>query len=212
MKSDRDSCIALAGLFQAAELSSRIARTGIAPVDAMEHSVYSLFQTSPASTEAVYGGVTGVRLGLETLLRQLDGGAKRNPEVTRYVIALLHLERKLSRKGPMLTRISDGIAATAARLEHFPMTHPNILAGLAGIYSDTISTLSPRIMVQGEPTHLQNPDNVNRIRALLLAGIRAAMLWRQCGGGRLQILFGRSRLVAAARALRLEIEAAEAAS
>jgi high frequency lysogenization protein len=45
--------------------------------------------------------------------------------------------------------------------------------------------LSPRIMVNGDPAHLNNPENANRIRALLLAGIRAAMLWRQSGGGRL---------------------------
>ena len=74
------------------------------------------------------------------------------------------------------------------------ITFVNILAGLADIYSTTISTLSPRIMVRGEPLHLQNPENINRIRALLLAGIRSAMLWRQCGGRRLQILLGRKRL------------------
>jgi high frequency lysogenization protein len=48
-------------------------------------------------------------------------------------------------------------------------------------------------MVSGEPVYLQNRDNVNKIRALLLSGIRAATLWRQTGGKRRQLLFFRSR-------------------
>ncbi|HEB94937.1 MAG TPA: lysogenization regulator HflD [Sedimenticola thiotaurini] len=212
MRSDRDRCIALAGIFQAADLAARIARHGMADADAVGHSIYSLFQTDPDTTTSVYGGVAGIRHGLLSLLRQLDGGADRDMDTTRYVIALMHLERKLARKRPMLAEIAAGIETTAARLDHFPMTHPNILAGLAEIYSRTISTLQPRIMVRGEPTHLHNPDNVNRIRALLLAGIRAAMLWRQCGGGRLQLLLRRRRLATTARALLAEGGCAESAS
>jgi high frequency lysogenization protein len=54
-------------------------------------------------------------------------------------------------------------------------------------------------MVRGEPNYLQNPDNQNRIRALLLAGIRAAWLWRQMGGNRWRILFGRQQFLDAAQ-------------
>jgi high frequency lysogenization protein len=54
-------------------------------------------------------------------------------------------------------------------------------------------------MVQGDPRHLHAPDNQNRIRALLLAGIRAAWLWRQVGGSRWKILLGRKQLAAAGR-------------
>ena len=50
-------------------------------------------------------------------------------------------------------------------------------------------------MVKGEPPHLQNPDNINKIRALLLAGIRSAMLWRQVGGLRRHIIFNRRKLL-----------------
>ncbi len=212
MKNDRDRCIALAGLFQAAELARQVARHGMADANAIGSSIYSLFQTDPPSVEAVYGGSQGIVLGLETLLRQLAGGRDRDLETTRYVIALLHLERKLSRRRPMLAEIARGLEQTAARLDHFPMSHSNITAGLAGIYSQTISTLQPRIMVQGEPLYLQNPENVNRIRALLLAGIRSALLWRQCGGGRLQVLLRRSRLSQAARTLLQEARSSAAAA
>jgi high frequency lysogenization protein len=75
------------------------------------------------------------------------------------------------------------------------MLHPNLLAHLADIYSRTLSQLQPRIMVRGESNYLQNPDNQNRIRSLLLAGVRAAWLWRQVGGNRWKILFGRHKLL-----------------
>ena len=101
----------------------------------------------------------------------------------------------------MLQQLADGIRASKERLQHYPLLHPNILAGMAGLYTDTISTLQPRIMVQGEPLHLQNPENANRVRALLLAGIRSSMLWRQCGGHRFQVIFSRGRQLALAEGL-----------
>jgi high frequency lysogenization protein len=39
------------------------------------------------------------------------------------------------------------------------------------------------------------------IRALLLGGMRAAVLWRQCGGNRLQLLLRRKALLRACREL-----------
>lgn len=194
MKTEQDRCIALAGVFQAASLAARVARRGMAETDATEASILSLFQIDADSVAEVYGNLSGVAAGLKTLCEQLQSGRSRDIEVTRYVISLLHLERKLVHQTAMQQEIGRKISEMASRLEHFPLLHPNILAGLAEIYSTTISTLSPRIMVRGEPLHLQNPENINRIRTLLLAGIRSAMLWRQCGGRRLQILLGRKRL------------------
>ena len=49
-------------------------------------------------------------------------------------------------------------------------------------------------MVNGEQTYLGRTDIVNKIRALLLAGLRSAMLWKQCGGTRWKFLFFRKKL------------------
>jgi high frequency lysogenization protein len=100
-----------------------------------------------------------------------------------------------------MEKLQQGILRTKDRLVHFSELHPNILAALADIYVNQISTMQPRIMVSGDPSYLHNPDNINRIRSLLLAGIRAAMLWWQIGGRRRQILFNRSRYVAQAKML-----------
>jgi high frequency lysogenization protein len=79
--------------------------------------------------------------------------------------------------------------------------HPRLVEKLAEIYSQTLSTLSPRILVNGEHGHLSNPLIAAKVRAALLAGIRAAFLWRQLGGRRWQLLLQRRRIIGAARVL-----------
>lgn len=206
MKSDRDRCIALAGIFQAADLVRGIAHGSGYNEEAATACIYSLFQVDAESVPAVYGGLEGITHGLNQLIGQLTGKEERNTETTGYVISMMHLERKLTKQPEMLQHISDGIELATTRLAHFPMMHQNILWQLADIYSETISTMLPRIMVHGDPEQLQNRDNVNIIRSLLLAGIRSAMLWDQCGGKRTQIILARKKTIANAIQLTDEIK------
>ena len=46
---------------------------------------------------------------------------------------------------------------------------------------------------------LRDTDNQERIRALLLAGIRAVILWRQVGGRRRYLIFRRKEILKYAR-------------
>jgi high frequency lysogenization protein len=164
----------------------------------MEPCIYSLFQTNAESTEAVFGPAGSLTPGARELIGQLTGKQGRDLELTRYVVTLLKLERVLAERKVMVDKIAGGMEQAAAKLEHLPLLHPSLLADLAEIYSASVSNLHPRVLVRGEPVYLENPDNQNRIRALLLAGIRAAWLWRQVGGSRWRILFGRKRLLEAA--------------
>jgi len=207
MYSEQDRTLALAGIYQAARLAQQIGRRGMADTQAMTTCIYSLFQVDAESVEAVYGGPAGLANGLQVLYGQLEGSGGRDMELTRHIIALIQLERRLSGRPEMLERITQGLGAATQRLEHFPMLHPNILAQLAEFYSATISTLQPRIIIRGEALHLQNPDNQHKIRALLLAGIRSAMLWRQVGGQRLQLLLHRRRIIEQTRRLLQQIPA-----
>ncbi len=194
MRSKRDRLIALAGLFQAATLVVGIARRGSIPARPLEASIHSLFQIDASSVEAVYGGLGGVSAGLSCLRDQLAGGPGRSIETLRYVLSLLDLERKAGRTPGLMETIGGRISLIAGRLEPLGLTHPSTLGDLAETYTVSIATLQPRIMVHGEPRYLGDALNVARIRALLLAGIRAALLWRQCGGTRLGILLQRRRL------------------
>lgn len=191
-----DRTLALAGVFQAVQLVKQIAHQGSAPADNFATSLGSIFNTQPATTAAVYGGVRNITDGIKLLRIHMGGTDQvRDLEITRYVVAILYLERQLAKRPPMLQQIADGIEKARAQAEHFSKTHANVIASLAGLYSDTISTLTPRIIVSGEQGYLANTDNANKVRALLLAAIRSAVLWRQCGGGRLQLIFGRTKMV-----------------
>ncbi|MCF6354768.1 MAG: high frequency lysogenization protein HflD [Candidatus Polarisedimenticolaceae bacterium] len=201
MNTDQDQIIALAGIFQAACLTDQIAHNGIADASAMNASIYSLFQIDAESVNAVYGGMENIRIGLQKLDQEMEAVNLQNAEIARYVLALMHLEQKLRKNPAMLKQIADAISQATGKLNHFPMLHSNIIALLADVYTSTISTLHPRIMVNGEPAHLQNIDNANKIRALLLAGVRSAMLWRQCGGSRMKLLISRRKIIGQAKQL-----------
>jgi len=207
MYTDNDRVMALAGIYQAAQLTQQIARRGMADTQAMSTSIGSLFKVDSSDVSEVYGGIAGIGDGLRLLRDQLSGAKQRDVELTRYIIALIQLEHKLSKHPDMLASISREIQEATRRLQHFSLLHPNILSHLAEIYKQSISTLQPKIMVKGEPPYLQNPDNINKIRALLLAGIRSAMLWRQVGGLRRQIIFKRRKLINAAHHLVTSAEA-----
>ncbi len=198
--------MALSGLYQAATLVQQVAREGAAENGPLETSIESLFRIESVSTEAIFGGWDKLQHGLATLIRQLDR-KERDLELTRYAVCLLFLERKVVRRKDLMAKILQGVDVAAAQAEFFTSTHENVLAKLADIYRGTVSTLSPRIMVSGTPAYLNDPDNANKIRALLLAGLRATVLWRQLGGNRLQLLFYRSSILRSAEHKLAELEA-----
>ncbi len=194
-----DQTLALAGIFQAAALVQQVARQGRVPGAVMESSLETLFKFDSRDVLDVYGGVAGVSLGLKTLQQQLGGDAdEQDMEITRYVIALLHLEKKLHKHGELLEKISAGLENTRNQMAYFSLDHENVLASLGSLYQETVSTLLPRIIVQGEQLLLSQQANANKIRALLLAGIRSAFLWQQTGGSKWKFLFRRKKYLQAA--------------
>lgn len=189
-----DQVLALASVFQAAALVQEVARTGITDHEAFGTSLYSVLQLNADNTESVFGHREGLVRGLQALCQHMQRHIKPlDREITRYVISLLLLERKLLRRRDLLDLVQQGIRSAKAQATFFSPTHDNVIAGLADLYRRTLSTLRPRILVAGEPRHLQNRTNVNKIRALLLAGVRGAVLWRQLGGSRWRLFLWRGR-------------------
>ncbi len=201
MSSISERTLALAGMFQAAALVRSLATTGQVDNSDMEASLETLFVTDPENTLAVYGRVENLYTGLQTLIQQLNGRAQRDMDIARYVIGLLHLCNKLMKNDAMMSQLAEGVERARAQLAHFPLTHENVIANLAGTYSDTISQLQPKIMVAGNSRYLSDSTNANKVRALLLAGMRSAVLWRQLKGNRWQILLQRNRFIEEAKYL-----------
>ncbi|OQK17187.1 lysogenization protein HflD [Methyloprofundus sedimenti] len=186
--------IALAGIAQATYLVQQLATTGKADKQAMQASLGSLLALEADNPVDIYGGLPGIKLGLEQLQLQLKTHSIPNPEIARYAASLIFLETNFSANKEMLKTVRDKITIAQAQSEHFGVMHENVIAHLADIYHGTISTIDPRIIVNGDQTYLSSPEVVNKIRALLLSGIRSAMLWKQCGGSRWRFIFFRQKM------------------
>jgi len=197
-----DITLALAGICQSARLVQQLAHQGHADTDALRVTLNSVIDLNPGSTLNVFGGEeANLKMGLETLLGVLNAGNRQglSAELTRYTISLMVLERKLHGSHGAMDKLGSSIQGLQRQLDHYGLESEPLINAMAGIYVDVISPLGPRIQVTGSPAVLQNAQIQSKVRATLLAGIRAAVLWQQVGGGRLQLMFSRSRLSAQAK-------------
>jgi high frequency lysogenization protein len=195
----QEQLVALGAVFEAAVLADKIARTGQISEASLGCMLGSLLVRDPKSTLDVYGGDD---LNLRDGYRALISALERNPaalqrEPLRYSLALVGLERQLDKRSDMLEIMGSRLDQIQQQVEHFGLVHDNVIAACGGLYQDTISTFRQRIQVHGDMRFLQQPNNAAKIRALLLAGIRSARLWRQLGGHRWQLVFSRGKLLKA---------------
>ncbi len=199
--------ITMAAVCQASVLVQKIARTGSADEAELAMMLNSIMITSPESILEVYGNdITQLKPGLAALVEQLGNQTQqKDPELTRYVVSLLGLERRLAKKKNQLSLLGERIEQSQRQLAHYDITSETLIASLASIYSDLLSPIGTPIQVAGEPDLLKQQNNQHKIRALLLAGVRSSVLWRQVGGKRRNILFGRTKIVACAQQLLKDI-------
>ncbi|RUL66856.1 lysogenization regulator HflD [Dyella dinghuensis] len=197
---NEERVLALAGLFQASALAHQLANEGRCDELALDASMASVFRIDSPSVVGVYGSVSGVRLGLRTLIAQLDENS-RDMAITRMVVTVMRLERSLGRHKDLLEELQQGIVAAKRQVDHFGQNSPQVFSRMAELYAGTLSTLRPRVMVTGNPQWLQQPALVERVRTALLAAVRSAVLWRQVGGRQWQLLMHRRQCSMLARGL-----------
>lgn len=196
-----DRVLALAGAFQALSLVQQVARTGRVDERPFATSLESVLRVDAPSTEAVFGSRARLQLGLQTFARHLEHSSAHDTELARYWLGVQVLERKLRRQPALLGTIAQGLPPLAREAALAGVTTGPVVAGLAALYKRTLSTLTPRVMVSGEPRYLNQECTADRIRALLLAAVRSAVLWRQAGGTRVGLAFSRRQLAGAVREL-----------
>ncbi len=199
-KNTDNRTIALAALFQCVEGVRQIAHDGNVDQALFTTCLQSVVTDNTDTIQDIYGGLEKLQTGFKVLLFQLGSGQmtpdgkQKNMETTRYAINLLHLEKKLDSHPELFEILLNGIEDVQRQLKHFAVTDETIISRLADIYAETISKLGPRIMVKGDQGHLGKKENAAKIRALLLSGIRAALLWRQAGGSRWKLLLERGKM------------------
>jgi high frequency lysogenization protein len=193
MNAQEERILALAGMVQALAQVRRIADTGQADATVLATALESVFQIDAESPAAVYGGEQALRPGL-LLLRDYFQNASRDEFLPRLALAVLQLERRFSRD-PMAQRVHAGIIGLGPMAARLGSAHPEVLAAMGGLYASTVSHLRPRVLVQGNPHYLGQAQVVAEVRAVLLAALRSAVLWRQLGGSLWDLLLRRRALL-----------------
>jgi len=196
MSGIHDRVLALAGLAQALRQVRRVAETGQAEGPVLETALESVFRIDADSTDAVYGGAANVRPGL-MLLRDYLANRGQDPLLPKLALAVTQVERRFVQEDEIAGRVHDGILAARIDAQRLGTAHPEVLAKLGTLYAETVSHLRPRVLVQGNPHYLGQAAIVADIRAMLLAALRSAVLWRQNGGSPWDFLFQRGAMARA---------------
>lgn len=191
--------IALAAVTQSAQLVDALAETGHANSDDMAACLEPLFVMDPRYSAEVYPSVHALNPGLR-ILQEIFSNQKseRNNEIARYTLGMLALRNRLMADN----RMQDLIRKRLESMIHSEEFQNETTSGsldwrcrqLADLYQNTVSGFSFRIHVKGKVEFLKDETIACRIRALLLAGIRSAVLWYQLGGRRWHLLIYRNQV------------------
>ncbi len=192
--------LALAAMFQAATLVDELALHGNCEADDFNCSFDSLFTIEAPTAREALGDITCLTRGFTALANYL-GGENRSPgrNIAYYLLSMLKISHQVMRNEDLSEKLLTGLQRIDSSSSEFNMSRHSVINKIDGLYQDHISSLSPRIIVRGEQNYLRNDDNAAKIRALLLAGIRAAVLWQQLDGSRWKLFWSRKKYVATAK-------------
>jgi len=194
--------IALGAAAQCLAGVKQIAREGsLRDAKQVQRLLTNVLDLNPTSLEQLYPDQTELQWGLETLLLQIGPTQHKDIEITRYMVALMALERRLNKRPAEMEKLAERLQHIQRQRDDFKFVQDTIIANMAGVYSDLISPLSKPIKITGKPEHLKQITVQNQIRALLLAALRNIVLWRQQGGQRRQFVFSRQRMVSTVQQL-----------
>jgi len=198
--------IALAGIIQAISLVKELAQTGKVNEVAFQTCIQSIFATHPENATVVFGNLNQIELGLENLLQLYSPHFAANRTTIRQTFAIIRLQKKIARSPKTVSTLRDRIEQAKKQAAYFSLTHPNVLANLGDTYLKAINTFGFRFFILGNQRFLNVRENVDKIRALLLAAVRAAVLWQQMGGSYWQLIFSRKQIKMSAQQLLAELK------
>ena len=200
----KNQCISMAAIIQAAHIADEIAVTGKYSEKHLKASANSIFSVDTSNLAKIYPDLSELKLGLQNLISIFnDGKTYTKSRVVRYTFAIIQLQLILEKDPNMLMQIHEKLRL---ELENEQATDTvesifNSCFRAAEIYSTTLSKLRFKIYITGDRELISQNNNEKIIRAMLLAGIRAAFLWHQFGGRRWKLFFQRRKMVEVARNL-----------
>ncbi|MBQ2382298.1 MAG: DUF489 family protein [Succinivibrio sp.] len=207
MKNIRSESIALAALFQCCSQINRIAHSGYCDEQAVSTVFRALLVTNPDTIDDIYKE-SNLKIGFKSLIEGFstdgitDNTAK---ELAKLAMQVMSLTDRIMGNSSLYNRLSNEIDSMKIQIEK---DYPDFLEGstsvvmnsdnvekFAQLYQSLISPNFSKLLIFGEERFLSSTENQNRIRALLLAGIRALVLWNQVGGKKLYLVFRRKDIL-----------------
>ena len=127
----------------------------------------------------------------------------QNSEEPRRLYPIISQVIKLSsylRKHPaLLSDVTGQLFELNKGLNDHKRGQISTILQVASIYSDTLSQLPQRkrIKISGSRRHINNPNVAQTVRTLLLASVRASLVWHRLGGRSWHLIVARKKLLAA---------------
>jgi len=196
-----DQVVALAGLAQSVRIVQHIAWKGQTNQTDFKAVIASLLRVNADSAVSVYNGSFEVSTGLRLIKQQLDTSSnQKDPEFVGMIINLFSIHKQLSARSEIMDKLTKKIKTLSEKYgnENFYTDEDlfqQLLKDCSNAYKETVSKLSNRIQVKGEPKYLKPMENQIQVRAALLCAIRSIFLWRQSGGSRWQFLFKKKAIL-----------------
>ena len=189
----KNETISLGAIYQACNEIKKIAWQGEINNNIIEPLINSVYQTTSEEIEDVFISIKRLNSGLDFLRRQLVGDAfSRDGEVSRYFEAIGILVKNMNKKDEVLNKLR-----TELTKQSMPINEDNLdqhALFLSELYLSTISTVEPRIIVNGDNKYLTDKNNAAMIRSLLLCAIRSYILWQQSGGSKFRIFIFKKKI------------------
>jgi len=189
----KNETISLGAIYQASNEIKKIAWEGQINTKAIEPLIHSVYQTTSDDVEEIYINIKRLNTGLDFLRQQFVGDAfSKDAEVTRYFEAIGILVKNMKKNSNIVNKLRDQLSDFSLDINEENLNeHATFLSNL---YLDTVSKISPRIIVNGDNKYLKENINASMIRALLLSAIRSYILWEQSGGSKFRIFIFRKRI------------------
>lgn len=202
-----EQAVALAGLAQSVRIVQHLAWKGQTNATDFKAVLASLLRVDAVSAAAVYGGSFEVSTGIRVLNQQLDPANKdKDPEFVNLVINVIALQGQLSKNSTLMAELGRRIESLFVDFSDLDFYNNDekfeqLFESCSETYKQTLSKLSNRIQVKGEPKYLKIDQIQSQVRAALLAAIRACFLWRQAGGSRWHFFFKKKEILETSRYL-----------
>lgn len=189
----KNETISLGAIYQACNEIKKIAWQGEINNNIIEPLINSVYQTTSEEIEDVFISTKRLNSGLDFLRRQLVGDAfSRDGEVSRYFEAIGILVKNMNKKDEVLNKLRIELTKQSMPIKEDNLDQHALF--LSELYLSTISTVEPRIIVNGDNKYLTDKKNAAMIRSLLLCAIRSFILWQQSGGSKFRIFIFKKKI------------------